>query len=119
MTSHRWSILVSVLVFALVLATAGSAQAQFGSRSIPIYPPAGQFGLGYGTGAPYGISPYGISPYGVSPFASGTFGVPGYGGFGQFGVFPSPGYLRSIGRRPQTTTSFQPLYNAITSLPGW
>ena len=30
MTSQRWSTLVSVLVFALVLATAGSARAQWG-----------------------------------------------------------------------------------------
>ena len=30
MTSQRWSTFVSVLVFALVLATAGSARAQWG-----------------------------------------------------------------------------------------
>jgi len=60
-----------------------------------------------------------MSPYGISPFASGSFRVPAYGGFGRFGVFPNPGYRLSIRQRPQTTTSFQPLYNAITSLPGW
>ena len=45
MTSQRWSTLVSVLVFALVLATAGSARAQWGfpgisgsSRGQPVRP---------------------------------------------------------------------------------
>jgi len=111
MTSRRMISLISGLVFALTLATAGSARAQFGPRGIAGYPPVSQFGPGYWTGAPYGVSPYGISPY-----ASGSFRVPGYGGFGGF---PHPGYRLSIGPRRQTTTSFQPLYNAITSLPGW
>ena len=50
MTSQRWSTLVSVLVFALVLATAGSARAQWGFPGTSGYPAVSQFGPGYGSG---------------------------------------------------------------------
>ena len=48
MTSLPWSKLVSVLVFVLVLATADSARAQWVLPGTWGYPPASQFGLGYG-----------------------------------------------------------------------
>jgi hypothetical protein len=48
MTSQRWSKLISVLVFGLVLATADSAQAQWGFPGTWGYPAVSQFGLGYG-----------------------------------------------------------------------
>ena len=97
------------------------------------YPSVSQFGLGYGF-TPFGG--YGGSGY-ASGFGSNPFSVAGYGSVGGYGSSPygygigngqvGSGY-RSAGQlynhayqvgRPQTTTSFQPLYNIITSLPGW
>ncbi len=68
----------------------------------------------------------------------GGYGTPGYPSTGQYGAYPSYGYgvnngrvgsgYQSAGRlypqsyqvaRPQTTIALQPLYSAITSLPGW
>jgi hypothetical protein len=109
MTSRRWSTLVSGLVFALVLGTAGSARAQFGFQGIPGSPSVSQFGLGYATGTAYGIS----------PFDHGSFGGAVSGGFGGIGAFPLPGYDVSIGQRPQTNSSFQSVSNVVTAVPRW
>ena len=109
MTSRRWSTLVSGLVFSLVLATAGSARAQFGFQGVPGHPSAGQFGLGYGTGIAYGLS----------PFDYGLVGCASCGGFGAPGVFPSTGYGLANGRRPQTTASYQSVYDVVSTVPGW
>jgi hypothetical protein len=87
--------------------------------------------LGFGG---FGVSPYayggygGIGGFGVSPYAYGGYGGYGYSGFGynlsngQVG----PGYLATnrlftptIAPVRQTTVSLQPLYNAITAIPGW
>jgi hypothetical protein len=61
---------------------------------------------GYGTVGGYGISPYG---YGV--------------GNGQIVAGYQPAvrlnYQGFHPTRPQTTTSFSPLFDAITSVPGW
>jgi hypothetical protein len=109
MTSRRWSTLVSGLVLTLALAAGGPARAQsFGFQGIPGYPSVSQFGSGYGTGTAAGIAP-----------DYGSFGEVGYGGLGRIGAFPLPGYGLSIGRRPQTTTSFQSVSNVITTVPGW
>jgi hypothetical protein len=96
--------LVSILVFALAMATAGPARAQWGFPGT-----SGPFGPGYGTGTAYGIS----------PFDYGSFGGVYYGCLGGIGTFPLPGYGLSIGRRPQTTTSFQSVSDVITTVPGW
>jgi hypothetical protein len=96
--------LVSILVLTLAMATAGSARAQW-----DITGTSGPFGLGYGTGIGYG----------VSPFNYGSFGGAGYGGLGWIGTFPLSGYGLSIGRRPQTTTSFQSISDVITTVPDW
>ena len=58
MTSQRWNTLVSILVLALVLTTAGSARAQWGFPGISGQPGVSQFGLGYGSWTAYGTSPY-------------------------------------------------------------
>jgi hypothetical protein len=110
MTSQRWSTLVSGLVLTLALAAGGRAEAQFVfSGGIPGYSSAGAFDPGDGA----------VIVSGLSPFNYGSFAGVGFGGLGQIGAFPLPGYGRSIGRRPLTTTSFQPLSSGITSLSGW
>ena len=107
MTSQRWSTVVTGLVFALVLATAGSAQAQWVVTSNPGYPPVGQLGLGYG------------AVPGISPFGYGSFGAGGYLGSSHFVGFPVPGYGQAIGQRPLTTTSFQSASDVVTLVPAW
>jgi hypothetical protein len=109
MTSQRRNTLVSVLVLALVLATAGSARAQWGFPGISGQPGVSPFGLGYGSGTAYGSSPY----------ALGSFGATSYGGPSNFIGFPLPGYSVSIGQSPQATFALQPAYDAVTSVPGW
>ena len=109
MTSQRWNILVSILVLALVLTTAGSARAQWGFPGISGQPGVSQFGLGYGS----------WTAYGSSPSALGSFGATGYGGFSNFVGFPLPGYSVSIGQTPQTTASFQSFTNTVTLVPSW
>ena len=105
MTSQRWSKLISVLAFSLVLATAGSARAQWGFAGTWGNSPVSQFGLGYGT-VP-----------GASPFGYGSFGAGGYVGPSNFIGFPMPGYAQSIGEVPLTTTSFPSLSEAVTLFP--
>jgi hypothetical protein len=109
MTSQQWSRLVTVLVFSLVLATAGSARAQWGFPGISSQPGVSPFGLGYGSWTAYGSSPY----------ALGSFGATSYGGPSNFIGFPLPGYSMSIGQSPQASFALQPAYDAITSVPGW
>jgi hypothetical protein len=128
MISQRWIKPISLLFFCVALAAAHSARAQYGF-AIAGNPSVSQLGLGYG------FTPFG--GYDTSSFGSNPFGVAGYGSVGGYGSSPygyglgtgqiGPGY-QSAGRlynrayqaaRPQTTTDFQPLYNAITALPGW
>jgi hypothetical protein len=101
MTSQRWSKFVSVFVFTLVLGTAGSARAQWG------YPPASQFGLGYG------------AVPGISPFGYGSFGAGGYVDSSNFIGFPMAGYAESLGQVPLTATSFPSFSNTVTLVPSW
>ena len=105
MTSQRWSKLISVLVFGLVLATADSAQAQWGFPGTWGYPAVSQFGLGYG------------AVPGISPFGYGSFGAGGYVSPSNFIGFPMPGYAQSLGEVPLTTTSFPSLSEAVTLFP--
>ena len=94
MIPRRWSMLVSVLVLALVMATAGSARAQGSFYGIPGSPSVSQFGPGSEIGTAYGLSPLNY----------GSFAGVGFGGLGSIGAFPLPGYGRSIGRRPLAAT---------------
>ena len=82
MTSRRRSTLVSSLVLTLALAAGGSAWAQIDLDDIPCipYPTFGGFDLGYVAGTTAGILPF-DSGY-------GSFGVAGYGGFGEIGGVP-------------------------------
>ncbi len=106
---------------ALVLAAAGprEARAQFGGIRAPT---VSQLGGGFPSA-------------GVGQYGSGV----SYGGLGNLGAGPSYGYGINNGQvgagyqsayglnrgiyrgysRPQTTVALQPLYSAITSLPGW
>jgi hypothetical protein len=130
MTSQRWSTLVSVLVLALVLATAGSAQAQWGFPAASGYAGISDFGLGYGgpsnfVGFPFpgygGPSNFVGFPFpgygGPSNFVG--FPHPVYGGPSNFIGFPLPGYTLSTGQTPQTTASFQSFSNVVTLVPSW
>ena len=108
MTLRRWNTLISVSVFALVLAAGGSARAQWiVSDSSGYYPPIGQFGPGFGTFQ------------GISPFGYGNFGAGGFAGSSQFIGFPLPGYGQAIGQTPLTTTSFQSISDNLTLVPAW
>jgi hypothetical protein len=109
MKSQRWSTLVSVLVFALVLATAGNARAQWGFPLTAGYPSVSSFGHENETGAAFG----------TSHFNYGSFGATAQGGFGQTSFAPNPNNALSIAQRPQATTSFQSVSNAVTLVPGW
>jgi hypothetical protein len=135
MTSQRWSKLISVLVFSLVLATAGSAQAQWGYPlgygsygaggyggagnfiGFPMYGYAQSLGQVPQTTASYGLG-YGGDP-GYSGFGYGSYGAGGYGGAGNFIGFPMYGYAQSLGQVPQTATSFSSVSGAATLVPGW
>jgi hypothetical protein len=100
----------SIIVLTLALPAGGTARAQFGFfGGIPRSPAVSQLGLGYGTG----------TAWGTSSFDHGSFSGAGFGRLGGTSVFPLPGYGLSLGLRPQTTSSFQPLVNVVTSLPGW
>jgi hypothetical protein len=107
MTSQHWSTVVSVLVFALVLATADSASAQWGYPGTSGFASFSQLGPGYA--AFPGTSPVGDGPCG----AGDCFGTSNFIGF------PAFGYASSIGQRPLTNTSVQTVSEAVTLLPGW
>jgi hypothetical protein len=112
MTSRLWSTLVSGSVLTLALAVGGRAQAQvFGFNGIGGYPSVNQPGPGYGAGINFGATPFGY----------GSFGGADIVGLGSFGGFPVPlSYgLSSAHHRPMTTISFQPVWSAITAVPGW
>lgn len=106
MTSQRLSTLVSGLVFALLLTTGGSAQAQWGFPGTSGFASAGQFGPGFGAPS---FSPAGYGPCG----AGDCFGTSNFIGF------PAPVYAASVGQTRLTNTSFQTVSEAVTLLPAW
>jgi hypothetical protein len=118
MTSQRWNKVVSILVFGLVLATAGSAQAQWG------YPLGyGSYGAG-GYGVPSNFIGFPMAGYAESsgqvPIGSyGSYGAGGYGVPTNFIGFPSYGYAQSTGQVPLTSTSFSSVSGAASLVPGW
>jgi hypothetical protein len=123
----------SPVALCLLLAGGNCARGQIGLPGLPENPTLKYFGLGeqsarlggggnfasasgyvgnlfstagYGTVGGYGTSPYG---YGVQTGQVAS-------GFRPAGSLYSNIYQAA---RPQTTVTFQPLYNAITALPGW
>ena len=110
MISRPWGTIFSVGLLVMMPAACGQARAQFGATG---FPSAGSFGSGYGANLSPGYNYYGGS------FSSGY----GYGvRTGQVGTgYQSAGRLYGQGfqARPQTTIALQPLYSAITSVPGW
>src|SRR4051812_19222170 len=115
MTSRRRHAPLPITVLGLALVAAGHARAQYGQ------------GYDYNS----------FGGYGSAPFGTGSYGTTGYGYFNGFGGSQYSGYsvgngqiggaYQSTGQlyqqafqtaRPQTTTSIQPLYSAVTSLPG-
>jgi hypothetical protein len=117
----------------LSIASGNNARAQIGLPGLPDNPTLEYFGLGEQS------TP--LSGSGDFTNASGYFGNPfstaGYGSVGGYGISPygygvetgqvasgyqPAGFLYSNvyqGARPRTTVAYQPLYDAITAVPGW
>jgi hypothetical protein len=107
----RWRS-ATITALGLVLATTGGrgARGQFVGGQAP-----GAFRGGFGTGGGYGSNGFGSFAgasslgYNVRNGAVGT-------GYGSASGLYGQAYRAA---RPQTTVALQPLYSAITSLPGW
>ncbi len=108
MTLRPLRMRVPVLLVGLAVAASGRAPAQVG---IPGSATVGAYGSGFGSGIGYGANPLGGTGY--------RYGIAN----GQIGAGS-----RSAGRlyqgaihaaRPQTTVAYQPLFDAITLVPGW
>ncbi len=113
MISRPWVMIVSVVLLILMPAACGQARAQFG-----LFGNSG----GYASSSPV-VTGYGANPYAGYASFGGSYSS-GYGvRTGQIGSgYQSAGRLYQQGyqaARPQTTIAFQPLYSAITSVPGW
>ena len=104
MTSRRWFRLIAALVLVLAPADLRGARGQLAG-----YPSIGQFGGGYGTSALGGYGGGSSVGYGIRTGQVGS----GYGS--TAGLY---GQAYRV-HRAQTTVALQPLYSAITSLPGW
>jgi hypothetical protein len=111
MISRPLGTMVSVALLILMPAACGRARAQiFGAG----FPSAGSYGSGYGANLSAGYGSYGgaiATGYGYG-VRNGQVGA----GYRSASMLYNQGYRAA---RPQTTTSFGPLYSAITSLPGW
>jgi hypothetical protein len=104
MTSRRWFPWIAALLLVLASADLRDARGQLAG-----YPSIGQFGGGYG---PSALSGYGGASSGGYGIRTGQYGS-GYGSTAGL-------YRQGYGvQRAQTTVALQPLYSAITSLPGW
>ena len=111
MTSRWLFKLITALGLSLVLAGVQGARGQFGAG----YPSVGQFGAGFGTGLGYGANAFG-SDGGSSPLGYGIRTGAVRPGYQSVSGLYQQAYRAS---RPQTTVALQPLYSAITSVPGW
>jgi hypothetical protein len=115
MSLRLWGTTVLVGLLILTTAACGPTRAQYGvSGSRPGYPFAGSYVAAYGSNPFTGFGSYSAS------FPSGH----GYGvGTGQVGAgYQSAGGLYQQAyqaARPQTTVALQPVYDVITSVPGW
>lgn len=133
MLSRRINTVFLVLALCLVIASGNSARAQIGLPGLPENPTLDYFGLGQQStplggsgnfanasgyvGNPFSTAGYGlVGGYGISPYGYGV-----QSGQVASGYRPAGSLYRNVyqAARPQTTVAFQPLYNAITALPGW
>jgi hypothetical protein len=121
------------LAFCMSLASGNVARAQIGLPGLPDNPTLDYFGLGESSTP---LSAGGDST-GVSGYFGNPFSTAGYGSIGGYGISPygygvetgqvasgyqPAGFLYSNvyqGARPRTTVAYQPLYDAITAVPGW
>ena len=124
-----------VKVMALLLSISGGiiARAQIGLPGLPENPTLDYFGLGEQSTPLAGSADFSSA----SDFVGNPFSTAGYGSVGGYGISPY-GYGVQTGQvasgyrpagslysnvyqaaRPQTTVNYQPLFNAITALPGW
>jgi hypothetical protein len=124
---------LSALLLFLVLTGGGKARAQVAFGAVPGYPTVSEFGLGY-EATPFGG--FGGTSTGWD-LGSNPFSTAGYGTVGGYGISPygygvgngqiTRGYQPSIRlnyqgfhpTRPQTTQAWSPLFDAVTSVPGW
>jgi hypothetical protein len=135
MLSQRFLNVLTAMAFVLFVASGNRAHAQIGLPGLPENPTLDYFGLGEQS-TPLGASGdfSNASGYGGNPFSTAGYGYGSVGGSGispyGFGVqngqvasgYRAAGSLYSNvyqGARSQTTVNYQPLYNAITALPGW
>jgi hypothetical protein len=134
MISHRIRTPLSILCVFLALLSGGTARAQV-AFGVTGYPTVGGFGLGYeatpfggfgaaGTGWDLGSNPFSVAGYGTV----GGYGISPYGyGYGIGNGEVTSGYQPSIQlnyqgfhpTQPQTTQAWSPLFDAVTSVPGW
>jgi len=132
MRSGRWSTPIVVVGSCLALADGGSARGQDELHGIPGYPSVSQFGLGYestpfgGFGGQTATAGLGSNPFGTAGYGSiGGYGSSPYGydpRNGRIGWGYQPAgrlYNQAYQSGPQTTLALEPLYDIITSVPGW
>jgi hypothetical protein len=130
---HRVKTGIGCLVLSFLIASGNSAHAQIGLPGLPENPTLEYFGLGEQStpsvgsagftnatgyvGNPFSTDGYGsVGGYGISPYGYGVQTGQVASGYRPAGLLYSNVYQAA---RPQTTVAFQPLYNAITALPGW
>jgi hypothetical protein len=122
-----------IIAFALAAVPRGVAQGfELPSYpSVPVFSAVDGFGSGYSFGSTAVPSVFGHGAYGPTPYS-------GYSGIGGYGSLPYSGYGVAQGRlgrtyqatgslyqqvyrstAPQTTVALQPVYDIITSTPGW
>jgi hypothetical protein len=133
MFSQRLITGLSALAICVALASGKSTRAQIGLPGLPHNPTLDYFGLGESStplsgggdlasaggfaGNPFSTAGYGsIGGYGVSPYGYGVQTGQVASGYWPAGFLYSNVYQ---GARPRTTVAFQPLYDAITAVPGW
>ncbi|HZW34192.1 MAG TPA: hypothetical protein VFF52_25945 [Isosphaeraceae bacterium] len=110
MTPRRWGRAWPVVFLGLAMAAGDRARAQFGSLGRTVGYGANPFAGYTGTSA-LGYNPLGGTGYGYG-ISNGRIGA----GYQAASRFYQPYYPAA---RPGTTLALQPLYNAITSVPGW
>ena len=133
MFSRRVKTGMWAMALCVALASWNGARAQIGLPGLPDNPTLDYFGLGESSTPLSGGGDFG----GASGYFGNPFSTDGYGSIGGYGVSPygygvqtgqiasgyqPAGFLYSNvfqGAQPRTSVSYQPLYDAITAVPGW